>query len=90
MADEMIWIASTLPTQDDGGDKVVLFEQDRAHPDGEAFVAGPKPVQVARTAGVERVLREGTAVVVDSGKSTKSKSAGTSGTGAEGTTGSQS
>jgi hypothetical protein len=64
-------VASTKPTKADGGDEVVLWEQDADHPGGEAFVAGPKPVQVAVTGLVEKRLREGVIAEVPSGKASK-------------------
>jgi hypothetical protein len=56
---EMILVRSTLPQRDDDGWPVALYEQDDAHPDGEAYVAGPDPVEVARTGLVNRRISEG-------------------------------
>ncbi len=53
-----ILVKSTLPSQPDGGDKVVLFEIDDRHPGGEAFVAGDKPVEVFPTPRVTALIRE--------------------------------
>lgn len=69
MADEkLIWVRSTIPTRRDGGNTVALYEADDAHPDGEAFVAGPEPVQVARTTQVHRLISDGTLEEVDAPK----------------------
>ena len=59
MATELIWVKSA---KDDG--RVALFEKDKLHPDGEAFVCD-KPVQVAMTPLVERMLTKGYLVQVD-------------------------
>lgn len=55
-----IKVRSTIPTKADGGNVVALYEAHADHPDGEAFVAGPEPVDVARTPQVHRLLSEGT------------------------------
>jgi hypothetical protein len=61
---EHIMVKSALPPAPDGGNRVALFERDPAHPDGEAFVAGPDPVKVGKsTVGVLAALREGRIVV---------------------------
>ena len=59
MADH-ITVKSTIPTKPDGGNPVVLYETHEDHPDGEAFVAGPAPVEVARTPLVHRLIADGT------------------------------
>lgn len=75
MAEEYITVKSGLPGKPDGGHSVALWEQDDNHPKprlpdgtegdvGEAFVAGPKPVQVGRTAAVNQALHEGRLVQV--------------------------
>jgi hypothetical protein len=56
---ELIWVK---PGRGDG--RVALFEQHKAHPGGEVFVAGP-PVQVAVTPMVERKLKSGDLVKCD-------------------------
>lgn len=40
-------------------DRVVLFEKDDQHPDGECFIGGSAPDFCARTPEVARLLREG-------------------------------
>lgn len=49
------------------GNRVALWERHPDHPGGEAFVAGPKPVQVAATLQVQRLIRTGALVEVKSG-----------------------
>ncbi len=79
---DLVWVKSTLPTAKDGGDKVVLAENDTRHPNGEwAYIAGPTPVQVARTPDVERVLREGTAALTDAPTKSTPKSTPNTATG---------
>jgi hypothetical protein len=56
---ERIFVKSTLPVRKDGGSPVAFTETNTAHPNGEAFVAGKKPVEVASTAAVLAALREG-------------------------------
>lgn len=53
------WVISTNPVKKDGGSVVALFEEDEAHPGGEAFVAGPKAVEVALTSAVVGKLASG-------------------------------
>lgn len=62
---EMVMVKSLLPERDDGGFPVALYEQDAAHPDGEAFVAGPDPVEVARTGLVNRRISEDALEIVE-------------------------
>lgn len=50
---ELIWVK---PGRDDG--RVAFVETHADHPGGDVFVAGP-PVQVAKTAKVERALAKG-------------------------------
>ena len=42
-----------------------LWEIDKDHPNGEVFVGPDRTVEVARTAAVEKGLREGTLVPAD-------------------------
>ncbi len=56
---KVIEVVSNLVPREDGGDPVALFERHEAHPGGEAFIAGPRPVSVALTARVIEALREG-------------------------------
>ncbi len=51
---QTIWAMSNR--QDD---RVVLWEQDEAHPGGEAFIGGSAPDLIAKTPRVEGLLREG-------------------------------
>jgi hypothetical protein len=57
MADTFL-VKSALPVAKDGGSVVALWEVDDAHPGGQAFIAGDRPVEVANTAGVESALRD--------------------------------
>ncbi len=61
---DTIQVRSAIPPKPDGGHLVVLHEVDQAHPGGEAFVAGPHAVEVARTARVQRGIADGTLEVV--------------------------
>ena len=56
---DVVKVRSTLTPKKDGGDVVVLWEQDDAHPGGQAFIAGPAPVEVALTPAVSKLLRDG-------------------------------
>ena len=58
MADQM-WVLSNRKDN-----RVVLWDRDREHPGGEAFVAGSTPAHVAKTGEVERLLREGLLIEV--------------------------
>lgn len=62
----------TVKAVDTSG-RVALFEQDRAHPGGEAFVAGDKLVRIGRTPIVEQKIRDG--VLVEVGEVTPEPSA---------------
>lgn len=54
-----IWVRSKLPAKKDGGHPVAVFDQDPSHPNnGQAYVAGPKPVEVAPTAAITAAIRE--------------------------------
>ena len=62
MADEKtFWVKGVkgLNEPREGEHRVLLFEQDTAHPNGEAFIAGPLPVEVGDTAEVQRLLKDG-------------------------------
>lgn len=49
--------------------RVVLWERDKAHPNGEVFVTNDgKAVEVAETARVKRLLQEGVLVKVTKAK----------------------
>lgn len=69
MAD-LITVRSLLPARDDDGFPVALYEADDQHPANaagkhEAFVAGPDPVEVARTGLVNRRISEGALEIVE-------------------------
>lgn len=65
MATKHITVRSTIPTRPDGGNVVALYETHEDHPDGEAYVAGPAPVTVARTGQVHRLISDGVLEEVD-------------------------
>lgn len=44
--------------------RVGFFEQHKAHPNGEAYVAGEQPVKIARTANAIQALKKGTIIEV--------------------------
>jgi hypothetical protein len=63
---DLIIVKPTVAPNADGSGRVVLFERDPDHPNGEAFVAigvdgsGKQPVfQVAKTQSVERLIVDG-------------------------------
>lgn len=67
---ELIMVRSLLEARDDDGYPVALYEADPAHPANaagkhEAFVAGPDPVQVARTGLVNRRISDGALEIVE-------------------------
>jgi len=76
MADErLIWV---VPARQDG--RVAFYEEHPDHPEGKAWVADDDasdkpvaPVQIARTAGVNRALGEGRITIVDSPSKPKPK-----------------
>ena len=62
---KLITVRSTIPPKPDGGNVVALYETDTEHPDGEAYVAGPAPVRVARTPQVHRLIADGVLAETD-------------------------
>ncbi len=56
---KLMIVRSTLKPTPDGGDPVVLHEQDERHPGGFAFVSGKAPVEVFATPAVLNALKEG-------------------------------
>lgn len=60
-------VRSTLKPLDDGGDKVVLHEFDKRHPNGEVFIAGATPVEVFPTPAVSALVQQGTLKDVTNG-----------------------
>jgi hypothetical protein len=62
MADnEYIWVRAIRGVDRNGvvGEhEVLLFEKDSVHPNGEAFIAGPIPVQVGESREVARLLKD--------------------------------
>lgn len=62
----LIVVKSNLaPEPPDNADAVALWERNEAHPDGEIYISGPQPVQVALTARVAEGLNEGRLVEVN-------------------------
>ena len=57
MANKYIWVQATGNFTDGG--RVVLWERDEAHPNGEIFIGSDKPVQVGETAAVAERVRTG-------------------------------
>jgi hypothetical protein len=53
---EHIMVRGTDTPAPDGGVRVGLWEQHPEHPDGEVLVAGPTPVEVARTPLVDQAI----------------------------------
>jgi hypothetical protein len=70
----LIYVKSNLPPTADGGDPVAFWERNPEHPDGEVFVAGSEPVQVAETGEVNGAIKDGRVVKVEGAKS-KTKTA---------------
>ena len=56
---KLLRVKGTVELRDDGGAEVILFERDRRHPGGEAYVAGTDEADVYPTAGVISRLRDG-------------------------------
>ena len=56
---ETVWVVSTAPAKPDGGNVVAFAESDDTHPNGRVLVAGPVAVLVAKTAAVEKAIRDG-------------------------------
>ena len=54
-----IWVISNRKD-----DRTVLFERDHAHPGGEAFIGGPTPARVGKTAAIDRLLHSGEIVEI--------------------------
>ena len=69
-----IYVKSTLKPRADSGYPTALWERDAAHPNGEVFIAGDKPVQVGVTAEVSRLLRDGVLVKADAPAAPKPQS----------------
>lgn len=61
------WVRSGLGMGElgDGGAPVAYWARDKAHPDGEVFVSGLRPKEVALTVEVEKLLAAGTLVEAD-------------------------
>jgi len=59
-----------------GDDRVVLWERDPRHPDGEVFVAGDTPVQAGLTQAVTNRIRDGLLDVVETGQAQAESEAG--------------
>jgi hypothetical protein len=61
MADnEYFWVRAVkgVDARGKGEHEVLLFEFDDVHPNGEAFIAGPIPVQVGESREVARLLKD--------------------------------
>lgn len=56
---DTIWVRNLSEPKPDGSDQVVLWQRDARHPNGEAFVAGDKLVEVYLTPEVAALIREG-------------------------------
>lgn len=54
---KLILVRSLLPAAADGGDPVVLSEQDARHPGGQAFIAGKTHVKVYPTPAVVALIK---------------------------------
>ncbi len=58
--EKQIFVKSNFKTLSDDGGRVAFSERHEAHPnDGEAFVAGARPVKVALTAATIEALNDG-------------------------------
>ena len=57
MANDYMWVRATGDFTNGG--RVVLWERDEAHPNGEIFIGSDKPVQVGETAAVAERVRTG-------------------------------
>ena len=78
MAEEKtITVCGTAPQNPDGSYPVALWEKDAAHPDGEIFISGPAPVEVAETAAVNDALHAGTIKKTDAAPAKAPAPAGT-------------
>lgn len=66
----LIKVKSTLGQRRDGGWPLAFFERDAAHPQGEAFIAGPDAVEVAETPAVLLALGNGQLERVETDKPT--------------------
>jgi hypothetical protein len=55
-----LWVRAItgLDTHGEGVHDSLLFERDKQHPGGEAFIAGPLPVEVGMTARVRALLHD--------------------------------
>lgn len=63
--ENLIKVRSKIPTKKDGTNEVVVWDRDDAHPDGEAFIAGPTVVEVAPTAAITSAIHAGKIEVVE-------------------------
>lgn len=71
MANKYIWVQATGNFTDGG--RIVLWERDEAHPNGEIFIGSDKPVQVGETAAVAERVRTGALKKVEAPVATKSE-----------------
>jgi hypothetical protein len=64
--EKQIFVKSNFKTLNDDGGRVAFSERHEAHPnDGEAFVAGARPVKVALTARAAEALNTGLILACD-------------------------
>jgi hypothetical protein len=64
--EKQIFVKSNFKTLSDDGGRVAFSERHEAHPnDGEAFVAGARPVKVALTARAAEALNDGLILACD-------------------------
>lgn len=63
MADKYKWVKATGDFNNGG--RVVLWERDAAHPNGEIFIGDNNPQQVGMTDAVAERIRTGALQVVD-------------------------
>jgi hypothetical protein len=60
----IVKVKSQLGQEADGGHPIALWDKNKAHPNGEVFVAGPAIVEVAMTLAVFKAIKDGKIVVV--------------------------
>ena len=69
MAKKTFWVQATGDFTDGG--KVVLWERDPLHPEGEIFIGDNNPVEVGETNAVLERIRSGALVKVDAAEGEK-------------------
>lgn len=63
MPNKTRWVQATADFTNGG--KVVLWERDESHPNGEIFIGDGNPVEVAETGAVMERIRSGALVWID-------------------------